>query len=64
MIGRVLAKTGEMVRSCGMIYKSVEQIVILYGSEVWVVTGEILKVLEVLHHREAQRIAGITDQHT
>ena len=33
---------------------------LLYGSEIWVVTREILKVLTELHHREAQRITGMT----
>ena len=33
------------------IYKAVAHSVILYGSESWVVTREMLKVLEVLPHR-------------
>ena len=46
MITRVLTKTGATVRACGVMYKSVDQLVLLYGSESWVVTGEMLKVLE------------------
>ena len=33
---------------------------ILYRSESWVVTGEMLKVLDGFHHRMAQRITRIT----
>ena len=33
---------------------------ILYGSESWVVTGEMLKILEGLHHRAARWITGMT----
>ena len=32
---------------------------ILYGSKIWVTTGEVLKVLEGFHHQSAQRITGI-----
>ena len=39
MIVRVLAKMGATVRSCGMMYKAVSQSVILYGSDIWLVTG-------------------------
>ena len=35
---------------------------ILYGRESWVVTGEIIKVLEGFHHREARRITRITEK--
>ena len=50
MVGKVAQKIGEMVRMRVMLYKSVVQSVLLYGSESWVVTGAILKVLEVFHH--------------
>ena len=43
-----------------MIYNAVAQLVIFYGSEIWVVMGEIIKVLEGFHHRVSQRITGIT----
>ena len=60
MIARVLAKTGAMVRDRGMIYKAVAQSVLMYGSLSWVVTGEMLKVLEGFHHQVARRITGMT----
>ena len=55
-----MAKTGETVWACGMMYKVVAQLVILYGSEIWVVTGAILKALEGFHHRTARWITEIT----
>ena len=48
------------MRTHGILYKSVEQTVILYGIESWVVTGEMLKSLEGFHHRAVQRIAVMT----
>ena len=45
MITRVMVKMGEMVQDCGMIHKAVAQSEILYGKKIWVVTGEMLKVL-------------------
>ena len=42
-----------------MMYKAVKQSVILYGSESWVVTGEMIKLLEGFHHWVARRIIGI-----
>ena len=60
MIARVLEKTGATVRSHEMMYTEVSQSVILYISETWVVTGEMLKVLEGFHHWETRRITGMT----
>ena len=36
------------------------QAVILYRSKIWVVTDEMMMVLEGFHHRIARQIAGIT----
>ena len=44
-MGMVATKTGATVRVRGMLYKSVVQSVVLYGSESGVVTGAMLKVL-------------------
>ena len=46
MVGEVVSKTGSTVQDRGVLCKSVVQLVLLYGSESWVVTGEMLKVLE------------------
>ena len=51
VVVRVLEKTGATVQARGMMYKAVANLVLLYGSEIWVVTGEMLKVLEGIHHR-------------
>ena len=44
-------------------YKAVAQSVLLYGREVWVVNGEMLKVLTEFHHRVARRITGMMAKH-
>ena len=49
-----------MIRASGMLNKVVENTVILYRRDSWVVTGATLKVLEGFHHRAARRIAGMT----
>ena len=60
MIVRVSEKTGATVQAHGMMYKAVDQSVILYGSAIWVVTGAMLMALEGFRHREAKRITGMT----
>ena len=50
MIARVLAKTEVIIQSRGMMYKAVDWLVLLYGSDIWVLTGKMLKVLEGFHH--------------
>ena len=44
-MARVLTKTETIVRAWGVMYKAVSQSVMLYVSDIWVVTGEMLKVL-------------------
>ena len=39
MIARLLEKMGATVRARAEIYKAVDQLVLLYGSESWVVNG-------------------------
>ena len=55
-------KTGATVWASGMLYKATSQTVTLYGSGSWVVTGDMLKMLEGFHHIATQRIAGILDR--
>ena len=64
MVAKVVKKKVETVRDRGVIHKAIVYMVLLYGSKRWVVTGDMLKVLEGFHHWEAKRIAGKTDQHT
>ena len=49
------------MRDRGMLYKAVSQTVILYGSDSWLVTGAMLKVLNGFHHRADCRISEIMD---
>ena len=35
---------------------------LLYGSESWVVNGEIIKVLTEFHHRASQWITGMAEK--
>ena len=51
---------GATVRDRGEMYKAVAQLVLLYGSDSWVVTGEMLKVREEFHHRAVRQITGLT----
>ena len=54
-------KTKATVQDRWVMYKALEQSVILYVSDRLVVTGKMLKVLEGLHHRTARHITGMTD---
>ena len=60
MIVGVMVKTGATVQARGVMYKAVEQSVLLYISESWEVTWEMLKVLKVFHHGAARCITGMT----
>ena len=35
---------------------------LLYGIHSWVVTGEMIKVIEGFHHRVSRRIPGMTEK--
>ena len=59
MVARVLERMGAMVRARGAMYKAVAQLVLLYDREIFVVTGEMLKVLTGFHHQAARRITGM-----
>ena len=41
-------------------YKVVAQSVLLYGSEIWVVPVDIIKVLEGFHHQSERQIIEMT----
>ena len=60
MVTRVLESMGETVRAWGDMYNEVVQSVLVYIREIWMVTGEILKLLTGFHHRAAKRITGMT----
>ena len=50
VVARVLESTGATGRARGAMYEAVEQLVLLYGREICVVTGEMLKVLTGFHY--------------
>ena len=58
MVARVLETTGSTVRARGAMYKAVDQSVLLYSIKSWVVTGDMLKVLEGFHHQASRHITG------
>ena len=64
VVGKVVTKTGATVRAQGILYKSIIQSVLLYGSNRWVVMGSMLKLLEVFHHWPVSRISGMTARRT
>ena len=43
-------------------YKAVAHAVLIYGREIWLVTGAILKILEGFHYRAARQIARMTEK--
>ena len=59
MVERVLEKMGTTVRALGAMNKVVAQSVLLYGREIWVVTGNTLNILEGFHHQTALWITGL-----
>ena len=59
-MGKVVTNTGVTVCAQDMLYKSVSQSVLLYGSESWVVMGEMLNVLEGFHHQVSRMITRVT----
>ena len=54
----VLSREGADERTSGQIYLAVVQSVMLYGSEMWVLTSRIGSFLGRLHHRVTQRLTG------
>ena len=64
VISKVMVNTGEMVRACGMLYKTVAQTVLLYGRNSCVLKGSMLRLLEGYHYQTAWWIAGIMHQRT
>ena len=62
MVENLLMKTIAMVRARAIMYKSVVQRVHLYGSDSWVVTDKMLKVMEGFHHQVAWGEAGMSSR--
>ena len=62
MVAKVLMKTGATVWAQSMVYKVGVQTVLIYGSDTWVVTDEMLEFLEEFHPRVDHQIAGMSAQ--
>ena len=63
MVAKVMAKAGATVCAWVMMYKALVQTVFLYGSDIWVVIGLVLMVLEGFCHWVARRIAKNTSRY-
>ena len=59
MVSGVLVKIGETVRVGAMLYKALVQVVLLYGSEIWVKKEAMMKVKEGLYYHITWRVVGI-----
>jgi hypothetical protein len=57
-ISRVLARESATPRISALFYKATIQTVLLFGSETWVITDEILQLLTSFHHGIARRLTG------
>ena len=55
---RILSREVEDAWTLGQIYLVVVQSVLIYGSETWVMTPHMKRVLGGFHHRVACRIMG------
>ena len=64
MLGKVATNTGATVWARGVLYMTAVQLVLLYGSESWMITGDMLKVLGGFHNWVSRSITGITARHT
>jgi ssDNA-binding Zn-finger/Zn-ribbon topoisomerase 1 len=62
LLSRPLIQTGVSPRYQGYFYKAVVQSVLLYGSESWTMTPQMLAVLRSFHHKIARRISGYLPQ--
>ena len=51
------------MRACGGMHNVMSWSFLLYGSEIWVLNGEMLKVLEGFHHRASRQITGMTEKY-
>ena len=56
----VLGKTGAPIKAPLVMCKAVVKTLLLYRIEIWVVTDEIMMVLEGFHHSISRRITGMT----
>ena len=55
---RILSREGADARTLGHIYLEVVKLVLLYGSETWILTALMKRVLGRFHHRVSLRMTG------
>ena len=59
---KLLMKEGASVQTREIMYKVVIQMLFLYGSEIWVMTGDMLTVLEGFYNPVARIVREKTIQ--
>ena len=57
-IGRILSKKGASPKAMGTFYKTIVQSVLLYGSETWTISKQMMKILRSFHRRCGRFIMG------
>ena len=57
-LARVMEREGAYERTLGSIHVDVVHVVLMYGSETWVMTPHSGRVLGGFHHRVACRLTG------
>ena len=60
MAEKVPGKTCVPIKARAMMYKAVVLELLLYGSNIWLATDAMMKVLVVFHHSIARQISGMT----
>ena len=50
MVEKVMGKTGATIKARLMVYKALVWAVLMYGSEIWLLTDAMMTVLEGFHH--------------
>ena len=60
---KILGRKGVDKRTMGRLYVAVVQVVLLFGSEMLVLTPRLEKALEGFHHWEARNIVGMIPNH-
>ena len=55
-VAKVLTAEGAPPKACAMFYKAIVQTVLLFGSETWVITNQMMEKLRGFHYRVASQI--------
>ena len=59
LVAMFLKKTGAPVKYRAMMYEVFVQVVIIYGSKIWVVMDPMMRVWEDFHHSISRSISGM-----